>query len=108
MNLGKKMKHKGNKDKNNPMEKIKRKVDVISNLQLPKDLMLGAVIISITGQHEAYVENYRGIIEYTEQVIRLQTKTCRVCIFGKKLEIIYFTNDEMKIVGEILEVKYYD
>lgn len=83
------------------------KESLISSLQLPKDLMLGAVILTITGQHEAYVENYRGIIEYTNQVIKLQTKTCRVCISGKRLAIDYFTNDEMKVTGEILEIKYY-
>lgn len=84
-----------------------KKEELISSLQLPKDLMLGAVILTVTGQHEAYVENYRGIIEYTNQVIKLQTKTCRVCINGKHLAIEYFTNDEMKITGEIGEIKYY-
>ena len=32
-------------------------------LNLPKDLTLGAVILTITGKHEAYVENYMSLIE---------------------------------------------
>ena len=68
-------------------------------LNLPKDLTLGAVILTITGKHEAYVENYMSLIEYTDERIRIQTRTC-------KLEIVYYTNEEMKITGELLEVKY--
>ena len=46
-------------------------------LQLPKDLTLGAVITTITGKHEAYVENYMSLIEYTETLIRIQARTYR-------------------------------
>ena len=75
-------------------------------LNLPKDLTLGAVILTITGKHEAYVENYMSLIEYTENQIRIQTRTCKLEIHGKQLEIVYYTNEEMKITGELLEVNY--
>ena len=54
-------------------------------LNLPKDLTLGAVILTITGKHEAYVENYMSLIEYTENQIRIQTRTCKLEIHGKEL-----------------------
>ncbi len=82
------------------------KEEMTDALNLPKDLMLGAVIITITGKHEAYVENYMSLIEYTEELIRIQTKTCKLEIRGVHLYISYYTNDEMKITGEIQEVKY--
>ena len=82
------------------------KEEMTDALNLPKDLMLGAVIITITGKHEAYVENYMSLIEYTEELIRIQTKTCKLEIYGQHLDISYYTNDEMKITGEIQEVKY--
>ena len=75
-------------------------------LQLPKDLTLGAVITTITGKHEAYVENYMSLIEYTDEMIRIQTRTCKLEIHGTGLDIAYYTNEEMKITGELLEVKY--
>ena len=75
-------------------------------LNLPKDLTLGAVILTITGKHEAYVENYMSLIEYTETLIRIQARTCKLEIHGAQLEIAYYTNDEMKITGLIEEVKY--
>ena len=49
-------------------------------LKLPKDLVMGAAVLTVTGHSEAYIENYKGIIEYTEQRIRLQTKTCQMTL----------------------------
>ena len=33
---------------------------------MPKDVVLGVPILTMTGQNEVSVENYRGIIEYTD------------------------------------------
>ena len=68
-------------------------------LNLPKDLTLGAVILTITGKH-------MSLIEYTDERIRIQTRTCKLEIHGTGLDIPYYTNEEMKITGELLEVKY--
>lgn len=84
----------------------KLKSEVVDSLKLPKDIILGAVILNVTGQGEAFVENYRGIIEYTDESIVLQTKTCMVSITGKSLSIDYYTNDEMKITGHIMNIQY--
>ena len=39
---------------------------------VPKDVAMGLPILTITGTDELCVENYRGITEYTDQIIRLQ------------------------------------
>ena len=82
----------------------KWKEGLVESLELPKDLMYGAVLVSITGQQEILIENYRGILEYTKNHISLQTKTCRLVIRGKDLNINYYTNEEMKITGRIESV----
>ena len=84
----------------------KIKEELVESLELPKDLMYGAVLVSITGQQEVLIENYRGILEDTNNHISLQTKTCRLIIQGKQLEISYYTNQEMKITGEIKQIIY--
>lgn len=84
----------------------KWKEELVENLELPKDLMYGAVLVSITGRQEMLVENYRGILEYNQTNISLQTKNCRVIIHGKNLNISYYTNEEMKITGIIDSVSY--
>ncbi|EOS45132.1 sporulation protein YqfC [Lachnospiraceae bacterium A2] len=70
------------------------------------DIMYGAVIITAMGRNQILVENYKGIIEYTQEKIRLQTKTCQVTIQGKRLIVEYYTNEEMKITGYIQGIIY--
>ena len=76
---------------------LKEKVSEIAGL--PKDVSMGMSIIRIIGQHELYIENYRGILEYTDKSLRILTKSGQIAIVGCKLEIVYYTNDEMKISG---------
>ena len=71
-----------------------------------KDVALGLPILTITGTNDLCVENYRGMTEYTDQIIRLQSKSGQIKITGKKLEVIYYTNDEMKIHGHIRTIEY--
>ena len=35
---------------------------IVDNLELPKDLMLGAAIVTVTGRGEAVISNYKGIL----------------------------------------------
>ena len=73
---------------------------------VPKDVAMGLPILTITGTNDLCVENYRGMTEYTDQIIRIQSKSGQIKIPGKKLEVIYYTNDEMKIHGHIRTIEY--
>lgn len=73
---------------------------------IPKDVMLGVPIITMTGQTEVCIENYRGIIEYTDALIRVQSKAGQIKVSGKRMQIEYYTNDEMKITGRIKSIEY--
>ena len=79
---------------------------MVESLKLPKDSMLGASIVTITGNSEVFVENYRGILEYSHEIILLQGKTCKIELTGKKLNIVYYTNEDMKISGRISCIRY--
>lgn len=80
----------------------------ISHLfQIPDDMLASAPILTGYGSHRFCVENYRNIIEYTEEVIRIQTKTCRIHILGKRLVIAYFREDAMCVMGDISCVEYH-
>lgn len=76
------------------------------SLNLPPDLLEGAPILTACGKNQICLENYRGIIEYTAQFIKVQTKICKICISGKCLNIDYFTNDEMRISGIIHGIEF--
>ena len=74
--------------------------------ELPKDVALGMKVLTVTGKMELCLENNRGIIEYTDSLIRIQTKTGQIRITGQKLKVVYYTNDEMKVTGRILSIEY--
>ena len=82
------------------------KDSVIRAFELPADLAYGSVLLSVTGQNEILIENYRGILEYKDEHIRIQAKDCRILIVGKQLKIEYYTNEEMKIKGFIEQILY--
>ena len=73
---------------------------------MPKDVMLGMPILTVTGQSELNLENYRGILEYTDILIRIQTKIGQIKVCGKGLKVEYYTNDEMKVIGKITSIEY--
>lgn len=79
---------------------------MVTNLELPKDLMLGACVVTVTGRTEALISNYKGILVYEDSFIKVQTKNCRVQISGAHLAIDYYTNEEMKITGYIDTIQY--
>ncbi len=112
--------HKKNKEKNHKelydsIDKAKKHekaerityLESLSNqLRLPSDMLAGAPIITAIGRNELYIENYKGILEYNSNSIRILTKIGRVNIEGKNLNIEYFTNDEMKIIGMIFSIDF--
>ncbi len=80
--------------------------ELSSRINLPADVIAGAPVITATGRNEICLENYKGIIEYNESLIKVQAKACKICIEGNSLNILYFTEDEMKITGYIKSINY--
>lgn len=81
--------------------------DRIANMsELPKDVILGAPMLTVLGQMELSLENYRGITEYTDSLVRIRTKSGQIRVTGEKLRVDYYTNDEMKITGQIRSIEY--
>lgn len=90
------------------MDKKSLKTRISDATGMPKDVILGVPIVTTIGQNEACIENYRGILEYTDKLIRIQTKLGRIHVLGRNLQIEYYTNDEMKIVGHITLIEYHE
>ena len=83
---------------------IKKRVSELTNV--PKDVLWGIPLFRMIGREEFHVENYRGILEYKDTLIRIQTKIGQVQLTGKNLEIIYYTNDGMKVEGYIEKLEF--
>lgn len=74
--------------------------------ELPKDVVMGMPMLTMMGHMELCIENYRGIIEYTECLVRIQTKHGQIRIAGEHLRVDSYTNDEMKVTGCIHTIEY--
>jgi len=90
------------------MDKKNLKSRITDAAGMPKDVILGVPIISVTGQNEACIENYRGILEYTDKLIRIQTKLGKIYVTGRGLQIEHYNNDEMKITGHIIVIEFHE
>lgn len=78
----------------------------MEGLKLPKDVVLGEVLISFVGRYSVTIENYRGILIYDDKTVKLQAKHCKLRIQGKRLHIDYYNHDEMKITGQIQSLDF--
>lgn len=83
---------------------LKEKIAIKSGI--PSEVILGVPVVTITGCREFLIMNYRGILEYTDSIVRIQTKTGQIKITGNNLDINYYTSDEMKISGKIIKIEY--
>ena len=79
---------------------------LFEKLQLPKDITRGAFIITAIGNEEIYIENYKGILEYTGNSIRIQGQNTYILIEGRNLKIDHYTGEDMLIKGRIFSIQY--
>lgn len=80
------------------------KKQVVTALELAPDLDGGETKISLTGSGEAVIENYKGILQYTDSEILIQSLRGKVLLRGRNLEIVWYTSLEMKITGSIFSI----
>ena len=79
---------------------------MVESLKLPKDSVLGASIITVTGNADILIENYKGILECSEEFVWISAKELRICIEGQMLCVVYYNNDEMKVIGTINQISF--
>ncbi|RHP35781.1 sporulation protein [Lachnotalea sp. AF33-28] len=68
--------------------------------------LFDAVQIYMNGNQSLYIENYKGLIHYTDQLIRIQAKKYKISVVGQELNIAAYTNEEMQITGFITDIRF--
>jgi len=82
-------------------------IEAISEtLALPQEILAGAPILNIQGRNSLLLENYKKVLEYSDTVIRIQTKLYYVNILGNDLKIRYYTKDEMRVDGVFRSIEF--
>ena len=83
---------------------ITRRVEEV--LELPEGALSGAARVELSGNRRAVVEGCRGILEYEEGVIRLNTTSGIVRFMGRDLTMNCPTEDSAVVTGFILSVEF--
>lgn len=78
---------------------MKKKIDKL--LELPQEVYSNVPKIIITGFDEMIIENFKGILEYEEFFVRINTHIGIININGYNLNLENMTDDDIKITGEI-------
>lgn len=76
-----------------------RKIDEL--LELPKEVCSNVPKIIITGFDEMIIENFKGILEYEEFFVRINTHIGIVNINGYGLSLENMTDDDIRVKGKI-------
>lgn len=75
-------------------------------LDLSADLIAGMVHLELSGNREAVVEGCRGVLEYDENVIRIDGGKISVRFMGTGLELRNFTDHSATISGVITSIEF--
>ena len=75
-------------------------------LELPVGSLSSAARIELSGNRRAVVEGCRGLVEYGDELIRLNTESGIVRFMGRGLSMSCMTEDSAVIEGLLLSVEY--
>lgn len=75
-------------------------------LEIPEEVVSDRPKITTVGRKEVFVENYRGIIEFTNEIVRINSNYGIITITGKNMKIREITNEDIIITGDIDNIDY--
>lgn len=89
------------------MKKIREdlKMSITDALELPLDVALDLPKITLIGNMKINITNHKGIIEYTKELIRINSKIGVVRIVGEDLEIKNVLMEEIVINGYVQKIE---
>jgi len=89
-------------------KKANSKTDSLENISVidtARDVVLGLPVTTMIGNRELYVENYKSIIYYDCECIKLKTRSGMICIQGTNLQVAYYDDEEIMIKGKIIHLE---
>ena len=84
------------------MKKNKKNISRIDRLlEIPQEIYSNVPKITITGFNEMIIENFKGILEYEDYYIRINTSLGIINVNGYELRLENMTNDDIKVTRKI-------
>jgi len=78
---------------------------LIEMLELPKEINADVPYLSLMGNEEMVIENYKSILEYNESTIRVNTTKGVVKIEGRNLQLKEVTNEDIRVNGIMTRIE---
>ena len=70
-------------------------------LEMPQEVYSDTPKMTLIGFNEMVIENFKGILEYEDYYIRINTSIGIININGYELKLETMTNDNIKVSGKI-------
>lgn len=84
------------------MRKVKKKENKFDKLlDIPKEITTNIPKIIINGFEEILIENYKGILEYEENLVKIASYVGIININGIDLKLNQMKDDTVSIFGQI-------
>jgi len=79
---------------------------LVGALDLPREVTMDLPLITVTGSEQVSVENFKGVIEYSEQRVRINTQCGVLKIVGRGLTLKQLTSENILVTGSIMGLEY--
>ncbi|MEG6614832.1 sporulation protein YqfC [Peptococcaceae bacterium 1198_IL3148] len=88
-------------------QKLKKQLkrQVSDFLEIPSDVMLDLPKVVLVGNLQVFIENHRGIVEYTPEIVKVIVGEGEIEITGEGLSLRNMTADEIMVEGKIDNLK---
>lgn len=100
--MGKVRKKEKNKDEQKPGTREK----LAGALELPKEILLNIPKIILLGNKSVVVENYKGILLFEDDTIKINTNSGILGVSGRKLKITEINADDLLVEGKIKSIEF--
>lgn len=75
-------------------------------LSIPTEAMSQLPCVCVRGKRSVSVEHHRGILEYSEQCVRIAVKRGAVCVFGRELTVRQMSERAIELCGKIERIEW--
>lgn len=99
----------GDKNLKDSLASSKRKIQhsLANMLEIPEDMLLNLPKVTMLGNTHVFIENHRGVIEYTPQKLRIGVAFGEIIITGTDFFLKNIFSDELSLEGKIDSVVFY-
>lgn len=78
-----------------------KQINWAERFSLPPEALSDAPMVELRGKRSVVVENHRGVLEYTEERVRIAVRGGALCVLGSELSIAQMTRRRLELRGVV-------